>query len=162
MSQLTLYNAVLRTVEIRREHGMGEAEDGAQRELSTLRSRATAEDGRPSELCPSVGPSSTSPHSYPSVLSAPVRKFVFGSTGHWPVPPGDSPGGTGSAPGGNKDTRCASGNLALPVGESSRKLSGAGRPCYPFSGRALPVCPGAGRRRFISRQPWRRRRGRCA
>ena len=42
----------------------------------------------------------------------------LGSTGHWPVPPGDSPGGTGSAPGGNKDGPFERSRLDLPVGES--------------------------------------------
>ena len=42
----------------------------------------------------------------------------LGSTGHWPVPPGDSPGGTGSAPGGNKDGPFERSRLNLPVGES--------------------------------------------
>src|SRR5437899_3014775 len=38
--------------------------------------------------------------------------------GHWPVPPGDSPGGTGSASGGNKDEAFEGRRFDLPVGES--------------------------------------------
>src|SRR5260370_37603837 len=41
-----------------------------------------------------------------------------GSTGHWPVPHGDSPGGTGTAPGVNKDAPLGRSRRALPVGES--------------------------------------------
>ena len=40
------------------------------------------------------------------------------ATGHWPVPPGDSPGGTRSAPGVSKDGPLGCSRLAFPVGES--------------------------------------------
>src|SRR5713101_7455993 len=40
------------------------------------------------------------------------------AVGHWPVPPGDSPGGTGSAPGGNKDGPFERSRFDLPDGES--------------------------------------------
>ncbi len=42
----------------------------------------------------------------------------MGSTGHWPVPPGDSPGGTGSAPAANKDRPLGRRRLGIPFGES--------------------------------------------
>jgi len=48
-----------------------------------------------------------------------------GSTGHWPVPPGDSPGETGSATGGNKDRRFGSSRFALPLGESPSGTGGS-------------------------------------
>src|SRR5712692_9585103 len=48
----------------------------------------------------------------------------LGSTGHWP-PPGDSPGGTGSAHGANKDRRFGSGRFALPLGESPSGTGGS-------------------------------------
>jgi len=59
----------------------------------------------------------------------------LGSTGHWPVPPGDSPGGTGSERGANRDRCFESGRFELPLGESSRKLSGADPPVLPISRR---------------------------
>src|SRR2546427_8864275 len=63
-----------------------------------------------------------------------IRLWV---AGHWPLPPGDPPGGAGIAPKPKKDGPLGRDRLDLPVGESSRKLSGAGRPCYPFSEHAL-------------------------
>src|SRR5437899_9607388 len=56
-----------------------------------------------------------------------------GSTGHWPVPPGDPPGGTGSAPGSNKDGTVARSRLALPVGGSPTSTGGS--PVLPIFGR---------------------------
>src|SRR5258708_16691790 len=41
-----------------------------------------------------------------------------GSTGHWPVPPGDSPDGTGSAPAANEGWPLGRNRLDLPVAES--------------------------------------------
>jgi len=54
----------------------------------------------------------------------------LGSTGHWPVPPGDSPGGTGTAPGTDKDWSFARGRLALPLGES--RTGTGGSPVLPI------------------------------
>jgi hypothetical protein len=59
----------------------------------------------------------------------------LGSTGHWPVPPGDSPGGTGSERGANSDRCFESRRFDLPLGESSRKFSGADAPVLPISRR---------------------------
>jgi hypothetical protein len=53
---------------------------------------------------------------------------LLGRTGHWPVPPGDSPGGMGSAPRGNEDGSCAKSRRALPVGGSP---TGTGDPPVP-------------------------------
>src|SRR5258708_2908631 len=49
----------------------------------------------------------------------------FGSTSHWPVPPGDSPGGTGSALGTNKDRPFGSGRPALPFGGAPNGTGGS-------------------------------------
>jgi hypothetical protein len=63
------------------------------------------------------------------VSSVATRKAAgnsfLGSTGHWPVPPGDSPGGTGSAPGADKDWPFGRDGLDLPVGESPTGTGGS-------------------------------------
>src|SRR5206468_7490332 len=43
---------------------------------------------------------------------------VLGSTGHWPVPSGDSPDGMGSASAANKDSLLLGSALLVPVGGS--------------------------------------------
>src|SRR5258708_7689408 len=56
-------------------------------------------------------------HGHKRSKSVAANPFL-GSTGHWPVPPGDSPGGTRSAPGGNRDGPFERSCLDLSVGES--------------------------------------------
>jgi hypothetical protein len=53
----------------------------------------------------------------PSVATKKAGNSLLDSTGHWP-PPGDSPGGTWSAPGADKDWPFGRDGLALPFGES--------------------------------------------
>jgi len=66
----------------------------------------------------------------------------LGSTGHWPVPPGDSPGGMGSAPRSNKKGPFESSGLGLPVGESPTGTGGS--PVLPiFRTRSQPRAGGA-------------------
>ena len=50
---------------------------------------------------------------------------LLGRTGHWPVPPGDSPGVMGSVPRGNEDGSFAKSRRALPVGGSPTGTGGS-------------------------------------
>jgi hypothetical protein len=49
----------------------------------------------------------------------------LGSTGHWPVPPGDPPGGTRMAPAANKHWPIGRDRLGLPFGESPTGTGGS-------------------------------------
>src|SRR6266446_1152137 len=49
----------------------------------------------------------------------------LGSTGHWPVAPGDSPDGTGSVPEASKARPLGRRRLTLPVGESPTGTGGS-------------------------------------
>src|SRR6266702_8135721 len=61
-----------------------------------------------------------------SAVDSPNSRAV----GHWPVPPGDSPGGTETAPRANKDGPFAKRRRALPFGESPTGTGGS--PVLPF------------------------------
>src|SRR5213593_1605031 len=50
---------------------------------------------------------------------------VLGSTGHWPVPSGDSPDGMGSASAANKDSLLLGSALLVPVGGSPTGTGGS-------------------------------------
>jgi hypothetical protein len=87
-----------------------------------------------------------------SAKSASGNPFL-GSTGHWPVPPGDSPDGTGSALGGNKDGTFARSRLALPVGGSPTGTGGS--PVLPIFRRrcesgAVAALRGQGKRLLLN------------
>src|SRR5213593_1670747 len=64
----------------------------------------------------------------PSDAGIPKSVFgncVLGSTGHWPVPSGDSPDGMGSASAANKDSLLLGSALLVPVGGSPTGTGGS-------------------------------------
>src|SRR5213593_3654175 len=80
----------------------------------------------------------------PSDAGIPKSVFgncVLGSTGHWPVPSGDSPDGMGSASAANKDSLLLGSALLVPVGGSPTGTGGS--PVLPiFQTGSKRVCPG--------------------
>src|SRR5260370_16726291 len=65
---------------------------------------------------------------YPAKSQSVSGHLFVGSTGHWPVPPGDPPGGTGSTPGDRKDAPCERSRQAIPVGGSPTRTGEAPGP----------------------------------
>src|SRR5213593_1737524 len=64
----------------------------------------------------------------PSDAGIPKSVFgncVLGSTGHWPVPSGDSPDGMGSASAANKESLLLGSALLVPVGGSPTGTGGS-------------------------------------
>src|SRR5437867_12748187 len=66
---------------------------------------------------------------------------VLGSTGHWPVPSGDSPDGMGSASAANKDSLLLGSALLVPVGGSPAGTGGS--PVLPIFQIRSNACAGS-------------------
>src|SRR5260370_28204514 len=68
---------------------------------------------------------------------------LLGRTGHWPAPPGGSPGGMGSARRGNEDGSFAKRRRALPVGGSPTGTGGSPvLPIFQTGSQNRPIADG--------------------
>src|SRR5213594_3392616 len=65
--------------------------------------------------------------------------WILGSTGHWPVPSGDSPDGMGRTPPTNDEDLLRGAALLIPVGGSPTGTGGS--PVLPFFKHALRAWP---------------------
>jgi len=71
----------------------------------------------------------------PIALESVFENSVLGSTGHWPVPSGDSPDGTAATARANGGGLFATLLVEVPVGESPTRAGGATRLCRPTTRR---------------------------